>query len=103
FSDAGGRSLLAVPSVQATISWRSLFRAQLELDTLEAIGLDITLRRDTQDQVWIMGRSFNLGEPMSSPETASSVLDWLLDQRRIVLRAATLRWMDEARNAPPLV
>ncbi|NYT57439.1 TIGR02099 family protein [Alcaligenaceae bacterium] len=103
FSDAQGRSLLAVPSVQATISWRSLFSAQLELDTLEAMGLDVTLRRDRQDQVWIMGRSFSLGEPISSPETASSVLDWLLDQRQIALRGATLRWVDDRRNAPPLV
>lgn len=103
FSDTQGRSLLAVPSVRATISWRSLFAGQLELDALEAIGLDLTLRRDTQDQVWIMGRSFSLGEPISSPETASGVLDWLLDQRQIALRAATLRWMDEGRRAPPLV
>src|SRR5690606_33377745 len=29
--------------------------------------------------------------------------DWLLSQRSIVLRSATLRWLDEERGAPPLV
>ncbi|MCC2595306.1 TIGR02099 family protein [Pusillimonas sp. MFBS29] len=103
FTDTDERSLLEVPSVQATISWRSLFSGQLELDNLEATGLDVTLRRDMHDEVWVMGRSFSLGKPVSSPEKASGVLDWLLDQRQIRLGAATLRWIDEERSAPPLV
>ncbi|AEC19972.1 hypothetical protein PT7_1432 [Pusillimonas sp. T7-7] len=102
-ADEQGRRLLAVPEAQATISWRSLLSGDLQLVMLQASGLDLTLRRDLDDQVWVMGRSFSLGEPMSSPEDVGNAADWLLGQRDIMLRSATLRWIDETRNAPPLV
>src|SRR5690606_35359410 len=98
-----GRSLLVVPKAQATISWRSLMGGSLQLVMLEASGLDLTLRRDINDQVWVMGRSFSLGEPISSSDDTGSVADWLLSQPHIALGSATLRWLDETRNAPPLV
>src|SRR5690606_34967132 len=81
----------------------SLLSGDLQLVMLEASGLDLTLRRDLDDQVWVMGRSFSLGEPMTSPEDAGNAADWLLGQPSILLRSATLRWIDETRNAPPLV
>lgn len=102
-ADEQGRSLLVVPKAQATVSWRSLIGGDLQLVMLKASGLDLTLRRDIDDQVWVMGRSFSLGEPMSSPDDPGTAADWLLRQPHIELGSATLRWIDETRSAPPLV
>lgn len=103
FTDEQGRSLLAVPQARATFSWRSLFSGSLQFVTLEASDVDLTLRRDREDQFWILGRSFSMDSASSSPGQAGRVADWLLEQRYIVLSSATLRWIDEERNAPPLI
>lgn len=103
FTDEQGRTLLAVPEARATFSWRSLLNRNPQFTALEARGVDLSLRRDREAQFWVVGRSFSLAEADSSADSADHVLDWLLSQRRIVLREATLRWTDELRDAPPLV
>ncbi|MDS1141903.1 YhdP family protein [Pusillimonas sp. SM2304] len=103
FTDRQGRTLLAVPDARATLSWRSVLSRIPQFTALEARGVDLSLRRDRDARFWIVGHAFSASGPASPAGDAGRMLDWLLSQRRIVLREATLRWTDELRNAPPLV
>lgn len=103
-SDEEHGRLLALPAVHGTLSWRSLFSFEPRLLTLAADGIDLTLRRDGEKRLHLLGRSF---DPDSVDETdeggRDAFFNWLLAQRSITLRHATIRWIDEHKAAPPLV
>lgn len=88
---------LMVSRVDSSISWKSLLAAELRLDSLELSDLELLVRRDAQ------GRLF-LGDLSLSGESGDHTLaDWLLHQSHMSLRDALIVWMDEKREAPPLV
>ncbi|HWL28472.1 MAG TPA: DUF3971 domain-containing protein, partial [Burkholderiaceae bacterium] len=103
-SDADDKVLFTVPHVQATLSWRSILAMEPLFLSIEASGVDLTLRRDSNQRIWVMGKSFELDgtEPFgASPD--KRVLTWLAALPTVNLRDATLRWVDEYRAAQPLV
>src|SRR3546814_10218366 len=62
--------------------------------------MDLNVRRDAQGAFHVLGRHI---EQAATDEVAGfEVPGWLLAQRRIVLRDATIRWHDEQRDAPEL-
>ncbi|OZI23492.1 TIGR02099 family protein [Bordetella genomosp. 9] len=102
-ADGAGAPVLSLPAVDAVLGWRSILTREPRLLFLQADGLDLTLRRDRDDRLWVAGQSFSLSDADADDGSRSVALRWLARQREIVLRHATVRWVDESRAAPELV
>lgn len=104
FTDRRQRKVLTLPHVQAVLSWRSLFAGMPQFISLQADGVDLSVRRSRSQRFWVLGQSFkaDAAEQLDTG-TQSEALAWLSTQRQILLRNATIRWVDESRFAPPLV
>lgn len=93
--DPGGRPALAFDRVAAEIGWSSLLFLELRLHRLEIVAPQLEMRRDAAGTLFIAGLPMGGGED-------GGFADWLLEQRRIVVRDARLVWRDELRGALPL-
>lgn len=93
--DRAGREALALERVEAEIGWTSLLFFEPRLHRLEILAPVLDIRRDAA------GNLFVAGLPVRA-EGESGLMDWLLDQYRVVVRNARVIWRDELRNAPPL-
>ena len=96
-ADAEGRPALAFSRVEAILSWWSVPSAQVKLRLLRIDEPTLNIRRDGH------GRFFVAGIPLSQEQSDNNVSDWIMAQRRIRIRGATLVWEDEQRNAPALL
>ena len=94
--DGEGREVLALPKVEALLSWRAILRGELQLHSLVVDGLRLQVRRDAGGGLHVAG--IHLSEGSSSGFT-----DWVLAQKEFILRSAEVEWRDEQRGAPPLV
>ncbi len=94
--DKAGRRALTLPLVSVTLSWTSIAFAELRLHELEIADADLDIRRD-RNGVFSIGGLEMKDDPQSGP-----VSDWILGQRRILIRDSRLRWNDEKRGAPEL-
>ena len=88
---------LVLPRIDGSVSWRSLFVAELRLASLEIDRPELLIRRNTQGKIFIGGVA------LSKQGNDNDLADWLLHQSRMVVRDALIVWMDEQRDAPPLV
>ena len=88
---------LVLPLVDSNVSWMSLLTAELRLASLEIDRPELLIRRDAQGHLFIGGVG------LSKQGGDNNLADWLLRQSRIVVRNALIVWVDEQRNAPPLV
>lgn len=88
---------LALPRIDGSVSWMTLLTAELRLASLEIDRPELLVRRDAQ------GRMFIGGVALSREGGDNDLADWLLHQSRMVVRNALIVWLDEQRNAPPLV
>jgi uncharacterized protein (TIGR02099 family) len=88
---------LVLSSMNASVSWMSLFTAELRLASLEIDRPVLLIRRDAQGKVYIGGVA------LSKQGGDKDLADWLLRQSRIVVRNATIIWYDDQRAAPPLM
>ncbi|MFZ4538004.1 YhdP family protein [Propionivibrio sp.] len=96
-ADAEGRPAIAFSRIQAILSWWSVPSAQLKLRLLRIDEPTLNLRRARD------GRVFIAGIPFVQEQNNNDVSDWILAQKRIRIRGATLVWEDELRKAPVLV
>ncbi|HUH60470.1 MAG TPA: YhdP family protein [Candidimonas sp.] len=104
FMDGRQRIVLSVPHVQAVVSWRSLLAWTPQFVSLEASGLDLSVRRDRHQKLWVLGKSFETEHPEDDGAAVhDQALNWVASQPQITLRDTTLRWTDETRDASPLV
>lgn len=94
--DGAGVAALSLEQVDATLAWSSLIRWQPYFDRLAIVGPEVSLARDAQGLVSVGGLPIQGGGDGGG-------LQWLLDQRQIIIRNATLTWNDALRAAPPLV
>lgn len=94
--DAHGAVALRLDSVDATVAWRSLLRWQPHFHQLVIFSPELALRREADGQIFVAGIGL---EPQASE---SHFAAWLLGQREVVVRDATLSWIDHLRNAPEL-
>ncbi len=103
-SEPGQPPLLELPSLQASISWKSLFQGSLQFRQLNVQGLNIPVRRDRRGHLWVMGQSFHPDDDPSpeDPQAWQGPARWLLQQRGIRIQGASLAWLDERRGAPEL-
>ena len=99
--DAQQRVALSLPHVAAAFSTHSLlaFEPRFEQLLIEAPTLDI--RRDSAGHIHVAGLDF--GSSKASADDGGAAADWFFKQSEFVIRNGTLRWIDEGRQAPPLV
>ena len=95
--DAEGRPALELPRVDATLSWRSAVRLQVDFHALDIYRPVLTVRRDTRGGITVGGIALNLDQ-----QGAGGFSSWLLSQRDIEIHEARLVWNDELRAAPAL-
>lgn len=104
FTDRRQRTVFSLPHVRAVLSWRSLLAGRLQFASIDASGIDISVRRDRRQRLWVLGQSFRVDSlDQQDTGTQDEVIAWLATQRQIVLRDATIRWVDETRSAIPLI
>lgn len=96
----GGESVLTIPSVSAVLAWRSVLRMAPTLLSLRVEGADITLRRDSDNHLWVAGQSIDLSANRS--DGGSPLVAWLSRQRELVFYDAIVRWQDDARQVPEI-
>lgn len=96
-ADAENRPALAFSRVEAIISWWSVPAADLRLRVLRIDEPTLHLRRDAA------GAYFVAGIPLGDSGEKGGMSSWVLEQRRIRIRGATLVWEDDLRGAPALV
>jgi len=95
--DGFGRPALTLPHVQATVSWLSVPTGGLRLHQLEIDNPDMDVRRDAEGNLYVAG--------ILVPQTKGNDnrgANWLLSQRKILIRHGTVRWNDNQRGAPEL-
>jgi len=94
--DQQDRAALYLPELKATFSWRSLLILEPRFSHIELQGLTLGVRR-AQDGHFYVG-----GIPVNPAAPDSGFVSWLLRQGRVHVGQATLTWLDEVRDAPPV-
>lgn len=94
--DAADRPVLTFNTVETDLGWSSLLRWRLHLHRLEVHAPVLTIRRDQGGRIFIAGLQIN------TEASGTDFSDWLLAQKNVAVRDATIRWEDEQRGAPPL-
>ena len=94
--DRDGRVALSLPVVEATVSWTSLAYASIRFHALALEQPDLEIRRDSAGRLFVAGMELKAGQ--SGPDASA----WLLLQREVIIRNASLSWEDEQRAAPRL-
>ena len=95
--DQQGHPVLYLPELEAAFAWRSLLFLEPRFSRIELQGLALGVRRARDGHFYVGGIPINPAAP------DSGFSDWLLRQGRVHVGKATLTWMDEVRNAPPLI
>lgn len=97
--------VLHLPQLRAVLSWRSIFSRSIQFVSLEAHGLSLKIRRDSEHKLWVMGQPFQLQEALGRNDAGreDALLQWVLSQHHVALTGATIQWVDETRAAPPLI
>jgi uncharacterized protein (TIGR02099 family) len=96
--DDAGRPALELQRAEATLSWRAIMLGRSFTHTLEIVGPSLTIRRDAQGELWVAGLAVSRHDGRAD----ASFGRWVLAQRGIVIRDASVVWIDEVRGAPEL-
>ncbi len=96
---SGALPLLDLPEVELIVSWTSLPLLELRLKELVIERPRLAIRRDRAGHLQVAGIEFDPEQTHGD----SSLTDWILRQREIVIRDALITWDDDLRNAPQLV
>lgn len=94
--DQESRPALNLRQVEATLSWWSLFLGEIRLASLSIEQPRVVVRRTADGMIHVGGVTLN------REDESGGFTDWLLRQKRIIVRDASLEWLDEQRQAPPL-
>jgi uncharacterized protein YhdP len=97
--DDRGRTLLELPEVETTLSWRSLFFFEPRLSALTVKNPRVVIRRTSENQLTFAGIDVDLADTTPSDPAA---LEWLLRQRFVQIENGEFEWHDEWRKLPPL-
>ncbi len=95
--DRQGRPTLYLPDLEATFSWRSLLLLEPRFARIELQGLVLGVRRARDGHFYVGGIPINPAAP------DSGFSNWLLRQGQVHAGGVTLTWLDEVRDAPPLI
>ena len=94
--DAQGAPAFTLARVESVLSWQTLWRLRPTLSLLAFDGPVLHVRRETNGRITVAGMD---AEGDSDPAFA----EWVLEQKRIRIRNATIVWEDRLRQAPPLL
>lgn len=93
----GGEARLALPQVDAEVSWSSVPRLGLHFASLSIVAPELEVRRLAPTRFSVAGFVI---EPQPQARSADSpLLDWLLAQDRIAIRDARVDYVDEMQAA----
>jgi len=95
-ADEAGRPALEFQTIEAVVSWTSLFHGALRLDRLELLEPMLAIRRAEDGSVYVAGIRID------PDRQGGGLSDWVLRQRQVVIRDAMVIWEDARRKAPPL-
>ena len=94
--DTQKRPALELSKISTRLSWSSLALLSPSLVSLHIDSPNLIVRRTENGELFLAGISMSgKGNPAFS--------NWLLAQRRIKISHATITWLDEQRQAPPLL
>lgn len=94
--DASGQPAFKLARMDQTLSWLSIPMLEPRFHALDIERPTLSIRRDERGVISIAGVE------LSGAGGDSGFADWLLRQRDIEVRDATLIWTDARRGAPPL-
>ena len=89
---------LTLDNIEAELSWASLLVFDIRLNRLELLAPTLNIRRDAAGHITVAGLSL---DPRASTQD-NALANWLLAQRRIIIRDARIEWLDQWRQAPSL-
>ena len=98
--DAEQRVALTLPRVFAALSARSVLALEPRFAQLLIDGASLDIRRDRNGRIRVGGLDVASG---SSAQDDDAAADWFFRQPEFVIRSGSIRWIDEARDASPLV
>ena len=101
--DAGGVAQLGVPTTDAILSWRSLLEMQPVFRYVGVSDVALVTRRDPEGELHVAGFELDPDAGQTTSPWQSATVRWLLKQGRINITNARLVWVDQKRNALPLV
>jgi uncharacterized protein (TIGR02099 family) len=94
--DQQQRPALELSKISTRLSWSSVVLLKPSLTSLRIDAPNLIIRRTDNGELYLAGISMSgQGNPAFS--------NWLLSQRRINITHATVTWVDEQRQAPPLL
>ena len=97
--DPNKRPAVKLDRIYGTLSWWSLLYGSIEFYRLEVDHPTLALRRDKGGKIFLAG----IPLPEGDPSEDAGLSDWLLKQRSIVIKDATLSWQDAMVNDEALV
>jgi len=95
-ADRQGVPAFSLARVEGVLSWQTLWRLRPTLALLAFDGPVLHVRRETSGKLTIAGMD-------TEGESDPAFAEWVLEQKRIRIRDATIVWDDRLRKAPPLV
>src|SRR6267378_2776578 len=95
--DRDGRAALSLPAVEATLAWISAVIGSPRFYSLVFERPRLEIRRDEGGRLHVAGI-----ELRTDQTGGSGVARWVLSQREIVIRDASVSWDDKQRGAPLL-
>src|SRR5712692_490911 len=95
--DRDGREALSLPAVEATLSWISALIGSPRFCSLVFDRPRLEIRRDEGGRLYIAGIELHAEQAGDT-----GIARWVLSQREIVIRDASVSWDDKLRGAPPL-
>jgi uncharacterized protein (TIGR02099 family) len=95
--DHDGRAALILPGVEATVSWISALIGSPRFYSLVFDRPRLEIRRDAAGKFYVAGI-----ELRPARREDAGIARWVLAQREISIRGASVSWSDELRGAPLL-
>ncbi|MBI3526540.1 MAG: TIGR02099 family protein [Betaproteobacteria bacterium] len=92
-----GQPALVLDRVETVLSWLSLLSAEWRFDSLAVYGPELEVKRDASGVLWVAGIAMQ-----RQAADGGGFSEWLLAQRQVLVRDATITWLDEMRSAPEL-
>ena len=93
--DQQSRVALTLNHVEAGLSWLSIPKFEPHLSLLTINAPKLTIRREANGALFVAGIAMG---GAAKPDFSN----WILKQSQIDIRNATIEWLDDKRNAPPL-
>ena len=94
--DRAGRAAFRLERAEATLSWWTLFRGEVNFHDLDFYRPDLVLRRGADGLIYLADKPINA----AGAGGEGAFTEWLLAQRRLEIHEATLTWRDDFGGAP---